>query len=260
MYFTIPASLLVGMMLTLLPLQAQTMNWEESPQFELDLNGKLDVMAKVYQPTSSKPYLIVLSKMFSSPLLIELSSKSVKVLSSSNIKPGAEYYLTTAGLPSGKGVATYKMKDGVSTFSYDKKTVAIRIKESLVGEVSEAIILAHSPIYGMLRDKYTPKKSAISFLKNYRTKTDIVVMFATWCPTCKVVIPRFLRIVKDAHNHNFSVRFIGIAMGGNEPAAELAKYGHDYPCLILYQNGKEKGRVIGDPPAALEDAIVTYLK
>ena len=98
------------------------------------------------------------------------------------------------------------------------------------------------------------------FLASYKKKTEVVVMFATWCSTCKLVLPRVLRIFEEADNKAFSIRYIGIAMGGGEPEAELERYGHDYPAVILLQNGKELDRIVGEPPGPIEDRIVQILR
>lgn len=248
------------LLLTAGSLQARTITWEEAPQYQVDINGKPDMSTVAWAPSSSTPHLIVTSSLFSAPLLIDLRAKAVLEISVKDLKTTAEFIRETADVPKGRKVASYTLTGGVTKFGYKGRTVTIRIKESLIGEVGEAIILAHSPVYALLRDAYKPAASEISFLKSYRKKTELVVMFATWCPTCRIVLPRLLRILKDAANPNISVRYIGIAMGGNEPHEELEKYGHDYPAVIVFQDGREVRRIIGDPPAPLEKVLAGILK
>jgi thiol-disulfide isomerase/thioredoxin len=237
---------------------AASMDWEEAAQFIVELNGKLDVTIRVYQPTSYKPYMI-LRFAKANPLLLDLNSKKILELKKDAFTTGSDFQITTKDIPAGKAAGSYTMKNKATVFSYGGKTYTIKVRESLVGEVSEGIILAHSPDYKILRDQYKPDKKVIEQIKKYNKKTEIVVMFATWCPTCKKVLPRFLRVMDDANNSNFSFKFVGIAMGGSEPRALLERYGHDYPAFIFYQNGKEKNRIIGDPPVALEKTIISIL-
>ena len=239
---------------------AQQMEWEEAPQYEIGIGGKPDYTTRVFQPMSNKPLLIILPQTSNSALMMELSTKKIIEIAKSSLKMMTEFISTSNGLPTGREIGRYAVKGGVTTFSYAGSAYSIRIKESLVGDVSEAMLLAHSPVYGILRDSYKPKKGPMSFLKSYKTKTELVIMFATWCPTCKRVIPHLLRVLKDAANRNFSTRFIGIAMGGSEPRAELEQFGHEYPDIILFQNGKEKGRITGEPSNTLEDMFVSILK
>jgi thiol-disulfide isomerase/thioredoxin len=242
------------------PLAARTLSWEEAPQYSVEINGRPDITTIAFMPATSSPHLLVTSKRFGAPLLLDLAAKAVLEVDAKQLKAVTEYSYESAAVPAGRKVASYTVKSGVTSFGYKGMTVTIRVKESLVGDVPESIILAHSPVYTMLRDAYKPKKKDVQVLKSVKKKTEFVVMFATWCPTCRVVLPRFLKILKEASNPNFSVRYIGIAMGGNEPQAELEKYGHDYPAVIIYQDGKELRRVIGDPPAPLEQVLAGHLK
>jgi thiol-disulfide isomerase/thioredoxin len=234
-----------------------TIEWEESAQYVIEINGKIDVTCKAYSPMSYKPYLILRNDKLHFLLLLDLGSKRIVELQKNAVTPNGDFSITTNDIPSGKKIGEYKLQNKATVFAYAGKNLTIKVKESLVGEVSESIIYAHSPDYGILRDQYKPNKAALDFLKKYNKKTDVVVMFATWCPTCKKVLPRFLRIMKEIKNPNFSMKFIGIAMGGSEPHQLLEKYGHDYPAFIFYQNGKEKTRIIGETPYPLETTMMS---
>jgi thiol-disulfide isomerase/thioredoxin len=69
-----------------------------------------------------------------------------------------------------------------------------------------------------------------------------------------------LRVFEDAANPRFRIRYIGISQGGTEPREELERYGHDYPAVILIQNGKELDRIIGETPNPIEDVIANILR
>ncbi|MBE0643069.1 MAG: thioredoxin family protein [Bacteroidetes bacterium] len=238
---------------------ANSQEWEENAQFGVEIAGALDLSAQVFQPTNYQPFMILTSEKLAAPVLLDLSKKRVYMLKSSTLKKDGGF-LKTSGVPKGSDAGTYAVKGGVTTFKVKGKTVSMVIRQTLVGEVAREIILAHSPDYEMRMKAYKPKQKAIAFLKSYKKKTEVIVMFATWCSTCKIVLPSVLRTFGDGANPQISVRYIGIAMGGSEPAEELERYGHDYPAVIVYQNGKEIDRIIGDPPGAMEDAIVNILK
>ena len=234
--------------------------WNEDPKFAVEIAGKTDLFARAFQPHDYKPYIIILSKNLKQPVLMNLTSKEIHALTASDIKKNEEISLYTESIPKGKKIGTYAIEKGVSTFTMEGKKINIRVKESLVDEVPLGVLLAHSPVYASLRDQYKPKKASIEYLKNYKKKVEIVVMFATWCPTCKQMVPRLLRVLQDAKNNNFTMRLCGIAMGGTEPHDLLEKYGHDYPAFIFFEQGKEKGRIIGMTPNPIEETIVSILK
>lgn len=254
-------SLLFFIVVPFLPLVAGELSgWNEAPQFVVEINGKADLYARTFQPHDYKPYLIILSKEFKQTLLMNLTSKEIFAIDPSVFKKKEDIALYTDGIPKGRKLASYRVEKGTSVFTIDGKKIGVRIKETLTGEVPLSILLAHSPVYALLRDAYRPKKSAIDFIAAYKKPVELVVMFATWCPTCKQMVPRLLRILKDAANPNVKTRFIGIAMGGSEPRDLLEKYGHDYPAFIFFENGKEKGRIIGMTPNPIEETIVAILK
>lgn len=238
---------------------AASLEWEENAQFGVEVGGKADLDAQVFQPLNYQPYMLLVSKKLGKTVLLDLAKKRVRTVSPSSVKVDGSF-LTTSGIPSGRDAGGYALSGGVTSFTVGGRRVKLILRQTLVGDVSREVILAHNPEYALRAKSYRPKKSAISFLSGYKKKSEIVVMFATWCSSCKIVLPKALRIFGDAKNPNFTVRYIGIAMGGNEPAAELARHGHDYPALIVYQNGKEVDRIIADPPGAYEDAIIRILK
>ena len=237
----------------------KNLDWEENAQFGVEIAGVSDLDAQVFQPTNYQPYMIMTSKKLGAPVLVDLAKKRVYMLKPSAVKVNGSF-MTSSGIPKGSDAGSYALKGGITTFKVKGKTVNLIMRQTLVGDVAREMILAHNPEYALRMKAYKPKKNAISFLSSYKKKTEFVVMFATWCSTCKIVLPSVMRILGDANNTNFSVRYIGIAMGGSEPAAELERYGHDYPALIVFQNGKEVDRIIADPPGAYEDAIVNLLK
>ncbi|MBI5647151.1 MAG: thioredoxin family protein [Ignavibacteriae bacterium] len=242
------------------PARAQADEWEEAPQFEAEVNGKPDIGVRAFQPSGSKPWLLLVRDKGRSALFLDLSAKKVTVVAAADVSASGDYTVSTKGMPAGKSAGSYTVKSGASSFTFEGKKYAVRMRETLVGEVGLGVLLAHSPIYAALRDAYTPRKAAVEALSRHTKPVDFVVMLATWCPTCKRVVPRFLKVMQDAKNPRFTMRFVGIAMGGSEPRAELEKYGHDYPAIIVYQDGKEKGRIVGEPVSTMEQSILNLVK
>ncbi len=244
-----------------LPLTAQeSVTWDEAPQFSVDLDNRPDPGIRLFQPSNHKPFLLLTSSAFKAVLVIDLQSRVVHEIAVKEVKADGEYAVATKGIPQGRMVAKYGVDGARASFGYLGKVYVVKAKEPIVGEATEAMIYQHSPLYAILRDKYKPKKAAVDFMKSYGTKTEVVVIFATWCPTCKRLLPHFLRLMKDANNPVFSMKFFGLAMGGAEPKWIVDTYGHDYPAFIFYQNGKEKARIFGDPPGLIEQTVVNLLK
>jgi len=236
-----------------------SLDWEEKAEFGVEIAGKIDITAQVFQPTNYQPFLILTSERLKSPVLIDLAKKKVYSLKTSDIKAEGDF-LHTNGIPNGKSVAKYAMKGGASTFKVHGTKVSMTIRQTLVGEIEPAIILAHSPDYTIRMEKYKPNRKSINTIKACKNQTEVVVMFATWCSTCKVVLPQVMRIFDDAANSRLNIRYIGIAQGGDEPRDALERYGHDYPAVILLRDGKEIDRILGPTPYPIENAIAKTLR
>ncbi|NOY05129.1 MAG: thioredoxin family protein [Chlorobi bacterium] len=247
-------------LLGFVPLSADGVIWTEAPQFELLVNGKTDLTARIYQPQQYKPLMLIVSREFKSPILLDLKARTYGEVKMAPVSSSEDISITLPDIIKAANPKPYTVTKGVTAFTLAGKSVKIKYKESLVGEVSLGILLAHSPVYKLLRDKYKPNPNDIKKLKQLKKKTDVVCLFATWCPTCKLTVPRFLKIMQLVNKGTYNIRYIGIAMGGSEPAHFLEKYGHDYPAFIFFRNGKEIGRITGNPVRSLEREMYEILK
>ncbi|MDH7514726.1 MAG: thioredoxin family protein [Bacteroidota bacterium] len=237
---------------------AESIEWEENPQFIVEVDGKPSADIVVYQPTVSKPYLVLVFAGRKTILLLDLSSKTVFDVTG-RIRFNSECKILSNGIPEGRSVGKYRVEQSGSLFAFKGKTMLVKLRDPLVGEVSLGILLAHSQEYAILRDRYKPRRTAVEELRKVKKPTEIVVLFATWCSTCKAIVPKFIRVMAEAANPAFHVRYIGISMGGDEPRAALERYGKDYPAIIVFQNGVEKGRIIGNPTLPVEQYLVSIL-
>lgn len=236
------------------------LDWEENAEFGVEIAGKIDITAQVFRPTNYQPYLILTSGILKTPVLIDLGKKQVLRLKSGDINNTDGDFLKTSGIPRGKSIGSYTLKGGASTFRIDGREVALTMRQTLVGKVQPSLILAHSPDYRIRKDAYKPDATSMRFLKNYGKTTEVIVIFATWCSNCKLVIPPVLRVFDEANNSHLKVTYYGIAQGGGEPREVIERYGHDYPAVILIQNGKEIDRIVGEPPVPIEKRIVNILR
>ncbi len=239
---------------------ANGVKWIEAPQFELLVNGKTDLTARIYQPQQYKPVMLIVSREFKTPILLDLKAKTYGQVKIAPVASSEDISITLPDIPKVINPRPYSVTKGVTAFSLAGKSIKIKYKESLVGEVSLGILLAHSPVYKLLRDTYKPNPGDINKLKRLKKKTDVVCLFATWCPTCKLTVPRFLKIMQLINKGTYNIRYIGIAMGGSEPAHFLDKYGHDYPAFIFFRKGKEIGRITGNPVQSMEREMYDILK
>lgn len=71
----------------------------------------------------------------------------------------------------------------------------------------------------------------------------VVDFWANWCGPCKMLSP----IVDQVSEEVTTTKFIGVDVDNAERLA--VKYGiSSIPCLILFKNGEEAGRLVGVQP------------
>jgi thiol-disulfide isomerase/thioredoxin len=139
-------------------------------------------------------------------------------------------------------------------------TITIAPGEPLVGEVSQRLLLRRRPDYGVAAARYTPDPNAIAILKTRKSQAEVFVFFGTWCPTCKRVVPTFLRTMELAANPNIRVRYIARDADRYEPEGLLTRFKvTTTPTFVVLAGGRELGRIEGAPKMAIERELVNLL-
>ncbi len=90
---------------------------------------------------------------------------------------------------------------------------------------------------------------------NSNTKLVVVDFYAEWCMPCLMLSP----ILEDLAEQMKNVNFIKVNTEDNEELASRFNIS-SIPCLIIFKNGKEVGRIIGNHSSdVIEEKIRGYL-
>jgi thioredoxin 1 len=87
---------------------------------------------------------------------------------------------------------------------------------------------------------------------NNSHKLVVVDFFAEWCMPCLMIAP----IIEDLAEQMKEIKFTKINIDDNTELAEKYKIS-SIPCLIIFKNGQEVGRLIG---AHTQDIIENKIK
>ncbi len=90
---------------------------------------------------------------------------------------------------------------------------------------------------------------------NNSHKTVVVDFFAEWCFPCIMLSP----IIEDIAKNMKEVKFAKINIDDNKDLA-MKYHVSSIPCLIVFKEGKEVGRIIGaQTQEIIEEKIKSYL-
>ncbi len=135
------------------------------------------------------------------------------------------------------------------------------IDNIFVGVISEAILEKEYPWYTKEYDSYTVDSVLLNELKAHIAEVSISIYMATWCPDCHREIPRFYKIINQAHIDES--RIVNAAMDLNKRTPENYEEGMNVtavPTFIFFKHGEELGRIIEKPEVSLEHDMLKILK
>jgi len=109
---------------------------------------------------------------------------------------------------------------------------------------------------------YKPLKQVISELKEEVGNIDeIVIVFGVWCGDSQEQVPRFMKVVDKAGIPSEHLTIIAVNRKKDAVVEDISSYNiKRVPTFIVYQNGKELGRIVESPSETLEEDLLAIAK
>ncbi len=108
--------------------------------------------------------------------------------------------------------------------------------------------------------QYFPEHTATDYLKNHLAGKTIEVYMGTWCPDSRANVPEIIKVLdlagfdrKNLVIHTLPRRF------QNDPQTKGKNIAR-VPTVIVYENGKELGRIVEYPNVNYETDLMNILK
>lgn len=116
------------------------------------------------------------------------------------------------------------------------------------GFISKEILTADTSFtkwYGPNEKAYTPDAAAKEGLTNNKDSVQLLVFMGTWCEDSQFIIPKLFALTKAAGFSNDRITLIGVDREKKtfSHLTEALNVTH-VPTIIVFQNGKEAGRVV----------------
>jgi thiol-disulfide isomerase/thioredoxin len=139
-------------------------------------------------------------------------------------------------------------------------------KKVLVGEVDRQELQQgeFGEYYKEEYDAYEPSPEVVNQIKDILNKgadLKMVVVFGEWCSDSQREVPRFFKLVDELGFQENKIKIYAVNRKKEGVKADLSKYHIEYvPTFIIYENGKERGRIVEAPDNSLETDLLDMLK
>jgi thiol-disulfide isomerase/thioredoxin len=104
---------------------------------------------------------------------------------------------------------------------------------------------------------YNPDREILGKIKENIEDVEIKLFTASWCPDCRIQLPRFFSVLLALEDEDFALEIITVDRSKRDDSG-LAKLMcvMAIPTVIFLRNGKELGRIIERPKGRMEGDIL----
>lgn len=227
--------------------------------FMFVLGGESRKDAEIFFSQRAVAYLVI-AKELSSPLLINVRSRSIesvdleKVLRNDDgtVDIQADAELATLG--------SFMLKEKQVAFTVDGKEARLKPKPWLLGRHPGSRLKEYNPEYALLASQYAPSAEDVAALKSQSRDVRVRVYFGSWCPHCKQMVPRILRVADELDGSKIKFEYYGLSKPlGQDPETRKAGVVR-VPTVIVYVDGQEVHRLDGNELQTPEKALQATLQ
>ena len=112
-----------------------------------------------------------------------------------------------------------------------------------------------TPLSGGAGDGHPIELTDANFAESIRSGPAVVDFWAAWCGPCRMIAP----VIEQLARERTDIRFAKLNVDEN-PRTSAAFGVQGIPLLVLFKDGKERGRIVGAVPRGqIESAIKQYL-
>lgn len=115
--------------------------------------------------------------------------------------------------------------------------------------------------YATQYQAYRPSDKLIKKIAQKIDQTKITVVFGSWCSDSKIQVPRLYKILdKTGYNEN-DIHLIAVNSSLRALTMDISNLDiKRIPTIIVYQDGKELGRIVESPKKSLEKDLWKIVK
>jgi thiol-disulfide isomerase/thioredoxin len=232
--------------------------------FCVEVDGKFPQDARFFTADERGRFLVDIPSK-SAGLLIDLPSRKAIAVPRNLITPDASPAVlkVSDNIPASATAYALSIEGPVLRFETDSakvRVLKVLDRPPVVGAVAIDDLIADRMEYREGMKAYNPDKTSMDALKADKKPIELEAYFATWCPHCKMFMPKFLRVIKDANNANIKVTLVGVPRNfGAEKGPWEGKGIQNIPAILIKQNGKDITRLATHETAVPEVELAALL-
>jgi thiol-disulfide isomerase/thioredoxin len=230
------------------PVLADTLTCRPRYDFCVEVDGKYPQDARFFTAPDSRGKHMIDIPSQSVSYLIDMPARKAVMIPRANVKPDGDG-VVKVDTKVASNAASYALSIEGPVLRFQANNAQVRVLKVLdrppvVGEIGLDALLADRIEYREGLKKYTPDAVAMDSIKAWKKPLEIEAYFATWCPHCKMYMPKVLRVLKDANNPNIKVTLVGVPKNfGAEKGPWEGKGLQGIPVIMVKYEGREVTRL-----------------
>ena len=246
------ALLALGVLLPLAPARAQMIpphpllrDFEPTGEYVLMIGGAPMPSVQLYSSEKAGSAILMTGPGLRSALLLMPRAREVQRVDSAKVVvgPDGRAFLLADAQPVRESAFTVEGMEPV--FTVDGKPARLKERPYLLGPHPGKDLLAHDVAYAFGAKQYSPSPALVRALRQAARPIRVRVFFGSWCPHCRQMVPRILRLADSLAGSQIRFEFYGLPSSfGDEPEAKRMGI-TGVPTGVVFRGDREVGRISG---------------
>ncbi len=231
-------------------------------RYILYIGGTLQDDARIYQSRRAGAFL-VLGSSHGKALLIQPREKVVSDVPVAEIAQRPDKGVDLVRDAKINKLGEVRIDSGGIAVNVEELRARLQPQPHLLGRKSAEEVLLHSPEYERAGASYSADASDIAKIKGNQRDIEVIIFFGTWCPTCKRLLPRILKVDEAIQGAKLKITYYGLKKKGSPgpPDANLDRYGIKHiPTGVVLLDGKHRGNISGRQFSRPERALAALIR
>jgi thiol-disulfide isomerase/thioredoxin len=231
-----------------------------SGQYTLYISKKVQRKARIFHSRRAGAFLI-LDTDYGKPWLILPREKKVATVAADAILDDKAQRIDLKADAELEDLGSFRLQGRDILIHVEGLIARLRPSTYALGPLNAEELLLHTPDYAPVAERYRPNKRDLQALIDCAIPTEVTIFFGTWCPTCKRLLPRVLKVDQAIEGSNVKITYYGLPKGRgmrSEPTARRNSVTR-VPTGVIYVDGRRAGTIssrgLNRPETALCSAL-----